>query len=167
MNRFLKSLILSATILTVVSAHALQPSTASPPGQTHASIEASQFQPMLADVAPVTSSPDDSTGGVGTSNDPVGAGAEDAVAEVASSFIVGFAVKYPWLVTVFTVIGILRVLFKPIMSVIEKAVANDPTKLAHLQSFEGGPVFKAIAWVLDFGASIKLKPAISNTVAKA
>jgi hypothetical protein len=75
---------------------------------------------------------------------------------VAGSFLMTLVVKYPWLATVLLVMGSLRVLFKPIMMAVESFVANDPAKAAKLESFEHGPVFKWIAIVLDFGASIKL-----------
>jgi hypothetical protein len=91
-------------------------------------------------------------------------GAPDDPSAAATSFIAGLSAKYPAIITILTVIGILRVLFKPIMSAIETAVANDPNKAKALQTFEGGTVFKIISWVLDFGASIKLKPTITNAV---
>jgi len=78
---------------------------------------------------------------------------------VVDSFLNGLAGKYGWITTVVMVIGTLRLLFKPIFSAIENAVANDPAKCAALQKFEAGPIYKAIAFVLDFGASIKLKAA--------
>ena len=68
----------------------------------------------------------------------------------------GLAGKYGWLTTVLLAIGSLRILFKPIMLVIENALSNDPVKYAAIQKFEAGPVYKTIATVLDFGASIKL-----------
>ena len=68
----------------------------------------------------------------------------------------GLAGKYGWLTTVLLVIGSLRILFKPVMLVLENAVKNDPEKLAKVQAFEVGPIYKTIATVLDVGASIKL-----------
>ena len=64
--------------------------------------------------------------------------------------------KYGWLTTVLLVIGSLRILFKPLMLVVENALKNDPQKFAAVQKFEAGPVYKVIATVLDVGASIKL-----------
>jgi len=68
----------------------------------------------------------------------------------------GLAGKYGWLTTVLLAIGSLRILFKPVMLVVENALKNDPAKYAAIQKFEAGPVYKVIATVLDVGASIKL-----------
>ena len=68
----------------------------------------------------------------------------------------GLLGKYGWLTTVLLAIGSLRILFKPIMLVVENALKNDPAKYAAVQKFEAGPVYKTIATVLDVGASIKL-----------
>jgi len=72
------------------------------------------------------------------------------------SLLDGLLGKYGWLTTVLLVIGSLRILFKPLMLVIENALKNDPEKFAAIQKFEAGPIYKAIAAILDFGASIKL-----------
>ena len=42
------------------------------------------------------------------------------------------------------------------MLVLENTLKNDPAKLAAIQQFEAGPIYKTIATVLDLGASIKL-----------
>jgi len=68
----------------------------------------------------------------------------------------GLLGKYGWLTTALLVIGSLRILFKPVMLVVENALKNDPAKYAAIQKFEAGPVYKVIATVLDVGASIKL-----------
>lgn len=68
----------------------------------------------------------------------------------------GLLGHYGWVTSVLLVIGSLRILFKPIMLVLENAVKNDPEKLATIQKFEAGPIYKTIATVLDVGASIKL-----------
>jgi len=68
----------------------------------------------------------------------------------------GLLGKYGWLTTVLLAIGSLRILFKPVMLVVENTVKNDPSKFAEVQKFEAGPIYKAIATVLDVGASIKL-----------
>ena len=77
-------------------------------------------------------------------------------AGVFAPFLDGLAGKYGWLTTVLLAIGSLRILFKPIMLVVENTLKNDPVKFAAVQKFEAGPVYKAIATVLDVGASIKL-----------
>ena len=68
----------------------------------------------------------------------------------------GLCGKYGWVTTVLLAIGSLRILFKPIMLVVENALKNDPAKFAAIQKFEAGPIYKTIATVLDVGASIKL-----------
>src|SRR5207302_3923563 len=75
---------------------------------------------------------------------------------VFTPFLNGLTGHYGWLTTVLLAIGSLRILFKPIMLVVENALKNDPAKFAAIQKFEAGPVYKAIAMVLDVGASIKL-----------
>ncbi|EEF62081.1 hypothetical protein [Pedosphaera parvula] len=72
----------------------------------------------------------------------------------------GIAGKYGWVATVLIVIGTLRILLKPVMTAIENAVTNDPARLAALQKFEAGPIFAAVAFALDLGASIKLPHAV-------
>ena len=75
---------------------------------------------------------------------------------VLTPLIDGLLGKYGWLTTVLLAIGSLRILFKPIMLVLENALKNDPAKLAAIQNFEAGPMYKTIATLLDLGASIKL-----------
>lgn len=87
---------------------------------------------------------------------PVASPAVTAVTNPLQSVIDGLLGKYGWLATVIMVIGTLRIVAKPIMMAIENAVANDPEKLAKLQGFEAGPIFKTISFILDMGASIKL-----------
>jgi hypothetical protein len=68
----------------------------------------------------------------------------------------GLAGKYGWLTTVILCVGSLRILCKPLMLALENALRSDPEKLARLQKFEAGPVYKTLAFILDLGASIKL-----------
>jgi hypothetical protein len=68
----------------------------------------------------------------------------------------GLSGKYGWLTTLVLAVGSLRLLFKPLMLALEHALQADPAKLDRLQKFEAGPVYKGIAILLDFGASIKL-----------
>ena len=84
---------------------------------------------------------------------------------VFQPFVDGLLGHYGWLTTVLLAIGSLRILFKPIMLVVENALKNDPAKFAKVQAFEAGPVYKTIATVLDVGASIKL-PLVRPPVGK-
>lgn len=87
-------------------------------------------------------------------------------ATAASGVFQALSGKFGWIVTIFTVMGILRTLFKPVMLAIENVVANDPEKAKALADFEGGTIFKIISFVLDFGASIKLKTVAAATTTK-
>jgi hypothetical protein len=94
--------------------------------------------------------------------------ADNAAAQaLATNFVLAWALKYPWVGTVLLTMGTLRVFFKPFMSWIESTVAASPTKAQELKDFESGPAFKVIAWLLDFGASIKLKATAVNTLVSA
>jgi len=87
--------------------------------------------------------------GVGGSSNPIDPG-------IIQPFVDGLLGKYGWLTTVLLAIGALRILFKPIMLALESALQNDPAKLAAVQKFEAGPIYKTLATILDVGASIKL-----------
>lgn len=75
--------------------------------------------------------------------------------------------KYGWLVSVISAIGSIRIVFKPLMSWIESRVANDPNKSAALRTFEGGPVFSLISFLLDYTASVKLKAVVTHATVPA
>jgi len=70
----------------------------------------------------------------------------------------GLLGKYGWLTTVILIVGSLRILFKPVMLALENYVRQTPSPNddERLAKFEAGPVYKIIAFLLDFGASIKL-----------
>ncbi len=92
---------------------------------------------------------------------PVDAGSSTGTAApmdpgVIQPLLDGLLGKYGWLTTFLLITGSLRILFKPLMLVIENALKSDPEKYAALQKFEAGPIYKTIATLLDLGASIKL-----------
>ena len=89
-------------------------------------------------------------------NDPFAATEPGVAGGILQPLLDGLLGKYGWLTTVLLAIGALRILFKPIMLVVENALKNDPAKFAAIQKFEAGPIYKVIATVLDVGASIKL-----------
>src|SRR5438445_12951417 len=91
-----------------------------------------------------------------TTASPPGASALPVDPGVFQPLLDGLAGKYGWLTTVLLVMGSLRVLFKPIMLVVENALKNDPVKFAAIQKFEAGPVYNANGRGLDVGASIKV-----------
>lgn len=73
-------------------------------------------------------------------------------------FVLSLVDKYPASATVFMVIGVLRAVFKPIMTVLAAYVEATPTQaddewLAKLQE---NKFYKYFAWFVDYAASIKL-----------
>ena len=91
--------------------------------------------------------------------DPAAAAAPAAAdSSGIAGFFVSVATKFPWLATVLLVIGGLRVVFKPVMTLIDGYIkANcSPDEYAKLQSFEAGPVYKWLNFGLDFVGSVKL-----------
>jgi hypothetical protein len=88
----------------------------------------------------------------------VASAAEPAPENPLQPLVEGLAGKYGWITSVILVIGCLRVLFKPVMLAIESYVQQTPGEAddARIAKFEASVLYKAIAFVLDFGASIKL-----------
>ncbi len=68
------------------------------------------------------------------------------------------ALQYPALVMFLTIVGVLRSVFKPLMSLAEAFVAAvpNPNAKAELETFEKSKIYAAIVWVVDFLASVKL-----------
>lgn len=66
--------------------------------------------------------------------------------------------KYPAIASVFIVIGILRAVFKPLMTLLEKYVEATPNESDNelLQKILSSKVYAAIQYLLDYTASIKL-----------
>lgn len=66
--------------------------------------------------------------------------------------------KYPVLSTILAIIGGFRVIFKPLMTYIEAKVAESPSKEddKKLEAVEKSGLYKAVAFILDYTASIKL-----------
>lgn len=77
--------------------------------------------------------------------------------EEITKLVLELAVKYPWLVSVLTLIGALRVINKPLFYML-----NEYTKYSSAQwdnellnKIEQSKVYKAFCWLLDLTASIK------------
>lgn len=68
------------------------------------------------------------------------------------------AADHPWLFTIFTIIGVLRVIFKPLMSLLKQVVDTTPTTKddEFYNQLIDSQAYKAIAWGVDYLASIKL-----------
>jgi hypothetical protein len=86
--------------------------------------------------------------------------APPAGTDFITQFIVGFASTHPWLVTVASIMGAFRLLFKPIMGAIEAYVKSTPTTAddAFFETVEHSGTYKALAWCLDWFGSVKIGP---------
>jgi hypothetical protein len=75
-----------------------------------------------------------------------------------AGFFVGLAQSYPWIATLLLIIGALRVVVKPVMSLLDGYIKDNcsPEEYAKLQSFEAGPIYKWISFGLDLVGSVKL-----------
>ena len=80
------------------------------------------------------------------------------------TFITALAVKYPFIATVITLLGTLRLWLKPVFSAIHAIVDLTPTKLDDgywakaYDFFTATATGRFLAWLLDYVASIKLVP---------
>jgi hypothetical protein len=77
--------------------------------------------------------------------------------QILVNFVMGFADKYPIIATVIMIIGGLRLVFKPMISIARSVVEYTPSTSdnAALDKFEGGKFYKSMMYVLDLFASIK------------
>jgi hypothetical protein len=77
--------------------------------------------------------------------------------------------KYPMLVAVFSIVGVLRAVFKPLMSLIEAYVGATESKKddAVVEGFKAGKIYKAIVWFIDYFSSIKIDKVKAPEAAKA
>lgn len=87
-----------------------------------------------------------------------------ALLDIVSAGIVALAAKYPLLVTIFSVIGLARAIFKPVMAVVETRVkesesTSDDELLAKVESSRWWKVF---TFILDWGASVKVGPQLKK-----
>lgn len=75
-----------------------------------------------------------------------------------TEFLLMLAAKYPIILTIVSVIGVLRVIFKPLMMIIETIVAATPSKKddEKFNKFKSSSTYAFIVKFLDFFASIKL-----------
>ena len=73
-------------------------------------------------------------------------------------FLIEFMAKNPQLASVLVVMGLLRAVFKPLMSVIQAYVDATPDggDNEKLEKVKESKWFKTLAWLLDYAASIKL-----------
>ena len=66
--------------------------------------------------------------------------------------------KYPVVAMIFMVVGILRAIFKPLMSLLLSYVDATPSKVDNemLEKFLNSKIYAGLVWALDYAASIKL-----------
>ena len=88
------------------------------------------------------------------------AAAPAAGSDAIASFIGAFAGSHPWLVTLASIVGALRLVFKPIVTGVEAYVRSTPSTAddQFIDKVEHSSAFKAVAWCLDYFGSIKLGP---------
>lgn len=72
-----------------------------------------------------------------------------------------FLTKYPWFAVVASVMGMLRMVMKPLMSLVRsllEAVKGKDAGDKLADGVETSGVYKALAYVLDWFASVKVGP---------
>ncbi len=81
-----------------------------------------------------------------------------AAPDPVTAFIQMLAGRYPWVVAAWTLVGFLRMVFKPAMGWMHKVVAETSSLEddAALERVEHSTAFKVFAFLLDYTASIKL-----------
>lgn len=69
-----------------------------------------------------------------------------------------FVAQFPFAAAVFLVMGVFRAIFKPVMTVLHKYVeaTPNPNDDVVLAKFEGGKLYRALAYVADLLLSVKL-----------
>ena len=82
----------------------------------------------------------------------------DAVYQWALELIVSLAGKYPIVITIVSVIGVLRLVFKPLFTFLHAVVDAVPGDADNklLDGFEKGKAYQVAKFVLDLFASVKL-----------
>jgi hypothetical protein len=94
--------------------------------------------------------------------------APDLAADLARPLVVQVVENHPWVASLLILIGSLRLLFKPIMSLVRSRIAATPTTEddAQLQRVMSSWWYQALAWTLDFVASIKIAPPIQQPASR-
>jgi hypothetical protein len=66
--------------------------------------------------------------------------------------------KYPFIAGILSVLGLVRLLMKPIMTVIDTYVAWTPSESDNLfwKSFQDSKIFKGFCFIIDWLFSVKL-----------
>jgi len=80
---------------------------------------------------------------------------EQALVEILSYL----ANQFPIVMTILSVVGLLRFVFKPVMAIVENVVAETPSKKDDeaLAKFKTSKVYSVLVWIVDLLSSVKLK----------
>lgn len=94
--------------------------------------------------------------------------APDLAADLARPLVVRVVENHPWVASLLILIGSLRLICKPIMSLVRARISATPSTEddAQLQRVMSSWWYQALAWTLDFVASIKIVPAVQVTVSR-
>ena len=74
------------------------------------------------------------------------------------SLLIELATKYQWFMVICIVIGVFRMVFKPIMSIIDAVIAYTPTTTDDVAwaGIKENRIYKGFIWAVDYLLSIKL-----------
>lgn len=66
--------------------------------------------------------------------------------------------KYPVIATVIAIVGILRIVIKPLVSIMENVAAATETKADDVvvEKVKTSAIYKGLVWLIDYVASVKL-----------
>lgn len=86
----------------------------------------------------------------------------DLAADLARPLVVQVVENHPWVATLLLLMGGLRLVCKPIMSLVRARVAATPSTEddAQLQRITSSWWYQCLAWTIDFFASVKIAPTI-------
>lgn len=82
----------------------------------------------------------------------------DALLEWLKPLLESYSSQYPWLFVTVTVMGSFRLFFKPVMTIVQNVILLTPSKAddEFFQKMLDSKVYKAVAFLVDWFASIKL-----------
>lgn len=74
------------------------------------------------------------------------------------AFLIELATKYQVIMTICIVVGIFRLVFKPLVAIIKAVVVYTPSPKDDVivAQVEASKVYKTVLWVIDYLLSIKL-----------
>lgn len=81
-----------------------------------------------------------------------------------TEFLEKLVLEYPWLAGFIFAVGTFRIFFKPVMSALEAAIAETPTKVDDewLAKLKSSKVYTMLVWLVDYLASVKLPGAFKK-----